>query len=77
LEVILDRVEVVYETPDIAEWHVRVRKVNKTRAIVGFVIVREQLSNEHLGEFKVLKKQGCQLLRGRSQITSHRKNDFF
>jgi hypothetical protein len=59
----LDRIEVINQTPEYAEWNVRVRKVNKTRSLVGSIVFRQPISNENSAEFKVLKKQGMQLLR--------------
>jgi hypothetical protein len=60
-EVIFDRIEIIQETREHTEFHVRVKKVNKTRAIVGSVILKKPISNEYLAEFKILKKQGLKL----------------
>ncbi|KAL7037961.1 hypothetical protein ACKWTF_009418 [Chironomus riparius] len=57
-ELILDRFELLTESPEIADWHIRVRKVNKTRALVGFISIYEPFGNNFLTEYKVLKKQG-------------------
>lgn len=57
-EIILDRVDKIKETPEVFEWNLRVRKVNKTRALVGSMIVRQPISNEYKTEVKILKKQG-------------------
>ena len=54
----MDRVEVLFETPEIAEWHVFVRKVNKTRALVGYMEFRIPTGNDNKAEYKLLKKQG-------------------
>jgi hypothetical protein len=57
-EVIIDRFELVYENKDIFEWIIRVRKVNKTRFIVGKVIVKVPLGDEVVEEIRSMKKQG-------------------
>ncbi|KAG5673201.1 hypothetical protein PVAND_003268 [Polypedilum vanderplanki] len=57
-EAILDRFEIVTENTDIWEWHFKVRKVNKTRSIVGYTEVKIPIGNDYKVEMKVLKKQG-------------------
>jgi len=57
-EVILDRVEIVMENKNLMESHVQVRKVNKTRSLVGYAITHEPFGNDIVVEAKGLKKQG-------------------
>ncbi|CAG9805781.1 unnamed protein product [Chironomus riparius] len=57
-EVILDRVEVLYEDPKFFETHLRVKKVNKTRTLVGYADIRQAIGNDCDAELKTLKKQG-------------------
>ncbi|KAL7037962.1 hypothetical protein ACKWTF_009419 [Chironomus riparius] len=57
-EIILDCVEVLVETPEIAEWHVHVRKINKTRSLVGYMEFKIPMGNDNKAEYKLLRKQG-------------------
>lgn len=57
-ELIVDRVENVFETPSILEWQIRVKKVNKTRALAGFITYHEPIGNHIKIGAKILKKQG-------------------
>lgn len=58
MEVIPDRVEVVFETPEYSETQVRVRKVKKERVVVGWIDVRVPIGNDFITQCKLLKKQG-------------------
>ena len=58
IEFILDRFEVLFNTPEITEFNVRVRKVNKTRALVGYITLNVPLGNDFTTEYKIMKKQG-------------------
>ncbi|KAG5667740.1 hypothetical protein PVAND_015710 [Polypedilum vanderplanki] len=57
-EALLDRFELVYENKEKFEWNVKIRKINKTRSILGYVIIKTSLGNEIVEEIKSLKKQG-------------------
>ncbi|KAL7020230.1 hypothetical protein ACKWTF_011424 [Chironomus riparius] len=57
-EVIIDRIEVVQEVPGFSEWHLKVRKVNKTRQIFGYIELYIDFGNNLMVEYKCLKKQG-------------------
>jgi len=57
-EVIPDRVEVIYEDKSVIESNVRVKKVNKTRLVVGSVYFHVPFGNNIKVEIKTLKKQG-------------------
>jgi len=62
MEVIPDRVEVVFETPEYSEAKVRVKKVNKERVVVGWIDVRVPIGNDFVTQCKLLKKQGMENL---------------
>lgn len=57
-ELIVDRVENIFETPSILQWQIRVKKVNKTRSLFGFLTYNEPIGNNIKVGAKVLKKQG-------------------
>ncbi|KAG5679007.1 hypothetical protein PVAND_008616 [Polypedilum vanderplanki] len=57
-EVNLDRFEILYENKSIWEWHLKVRKVNKTRSIVGYVLTKVPIGDDFKSEGRLLKKQG-------------------
>ncbi|KAG5678975.1 hypothetical protein PVAND_008590 [Polypedilum vanderplanki] len=57
-DAIIDRFEVVYENKSIWEWNIKVRKINKTRSLVGYVLVKEPLGNDFKDKTVLLKKQG-------------------
>ncbi|KAL7037956.1 hypothetical protein ACKWTF_009414 [Chironomus riparius] len=57
-EIILDRVENVFETPSIIEWQVRIKKVNKTRSFVGSMAFKVPIGNDFKVGLKLMKKQG-------------------
>ena len=57
-EVIIDRFEVVMEDTLFVEFQLKVRKINKIRKIVGYIVVNQSLGNEIKVEAKSLKKQG-------------------
>ena len=46
------------ETPGFGEWHLKVRKVNKTRLIFGYILLHIDFGNNLIVEYKCLKKQG-------------------
>lgn len=46
------------EIPGFSEWHLKVRKVNKTRLIFGYIILHIDFGNNLMVEYKCLKKQG-------------------
>ena len=54
----MDRTEVIFETPSIVEFQIRVKKVNKTRSLVGSITFHEPFGNNIKVEGKALKKQG-------------------
>lgn len=60
---IFDRIEVLLESPETGEWHLKIRKVNKTRAIFGYIHFDHPIGNEVEIELKLLKKQGRNLLK--------------
>jgi hypothetical protein len=64
LEIIVDRFEVIFETPEIGEWHTFVRKVNKTKALVGYVEYKVPFGNDFQMDYKLLKKQGMRHFTG-------------
>lgn len=57
-EIILDRVETVFETPGYVSNHIKIRKINKTRVAVGYIENFVEFGNNIKTEYKVLKKQG-------------------
>ena len=54
----MDRIEVVQEDKNIIELNARIKKVNKIRSIVGYVIYNVPFVNDIKIEIKTLKKQG-------------------
>jgi len=54
----MDRTEIIFETPSIVEFQIRVKKVNKTRSLVGSITFHEPFGNNIKVEGKALKKQG-------------------
>lgn len=57
-DIILDRVECVLESPDTGEWHLKVRKANKNRAVFGYVFFEYPVGNSIEMDLNLLKKQG-------------------
>jgi len=57
----VDRLETILETPEYAEWHYRIKKMNKTRAVVGNILLRQPILNNDTMELKFLRKQGMYL----------------
>ncbi|KAL7037958.1 hypothetical protein ACKWTF_009415 [Chironomus riparius] len=57
-EVLLDRIEVIYEDKNIVEINARIKKLNKTRSIVGSVFYHVPFGNDIKIEIQTLKKQG-------------------
>jgi len=60
-EIILDRAEVLYQNPTFGEVSIRVKKVNRTRALIGYIALKNPLGNDFNAEYKTLKKQGKKL----------------
>jgi hypothetical protein len=58
LEIILNRVENIFETPEVVKWHLNVRKINKTRAVIGYMEYTTTIGDDFKAEYKILKKQG-------------------
>ncbi|KAG5678972.1 hypothetical protein PVAND_008587 [Polypedilum vanderplanki] len=57
-EVNLDRFDVLEENKNIWEWNVKVKKINKTRSLVGYSLFNAPVGDDFKVEGKVLKKQG-------------------
>lgn len=57
-EIILDRIENVLETPELFQWNLKIKKINKTKSLFGYVENRVYFGNEFKLSFKLLKKQG-------------------
>ncbi|KAG5670617.1 hypothetical protein PVAND_000866 [Polypedilum vanderplanki] len=57
-EVSVDHFEILYEDKSLSEWIIKIRRVNKTRAIFGKVLVHVPYGNDYKVGLKVLKKQG-------------------
>ena len=54
----MDRVEVIFEAPKTMAWDVKIKKVNKTRSLIGVITLYINLGDDCKIELKVLKKQG-------------------
>lgn len=57
-EIIPDRIDVLFEDQEIVETRLRVKKVNKTRMISGYMNIKVPFGNDCKAECKILKKQG-------------------
>ncbi|KAL7020228.1 hypothetical protein ACKWTF_011423 [Chironomus riparius] len=57
-EIIPDRIECLLESPETGYWHLKVRKVNKTRAIFGYISFFKPMGDGIELDAKALKKQG-------------------
>ena len=58
LEIIPDRIERLLESTETGYWHLKVRRVNKTRAIFGYISFLKPMGDDIQLEAKSLKKQG-------------------
>lgn len=54
----MDRFEIEFETKELAEWHLKIRKVNKSRAVYGYITTYVPMGNDFSTEYKTMKKQG-------------------
>jgi hypothetical protein len=57
-EILLDRFEIVYENTKFFENRLRVRKVNRTRSVYGYVDIKVPMGNDFKASGVLLKKQG-------------------
>ncbi|KAG5673202.1 hypothetical protein PVAND_003269 [Polypedilum vanderplanki] len=57
-EVNMDHFDVIKENKDYWEWHLKLRKVNKTRSLVGMVEIKKPIGNDFTAQINILKKQG-------------------
>lgn len=46
------------ESPESGHWHLKVRKVNKTRKFFGYISIFKPMRNDVQLDAKALKKQG-------------------
>lgn len=54
----LDHIEVLEQNPEIMNFNLRIRKVNKVRSIIGKIIAFIPFDEKLICEIKGLKKQG-------------------
>lgn len=57
-EIILDRIDVLFEAPETMKWDVKIKKINKTKTMIGSIILYINLGDNCKLEVKGLKKQG-------------------
>ena len=62
LEITPDRIEVLSEYPEISESVIKVRRVNKSKVVAGWIDIRTPIGDDFKTQCKMLKKQGMEFL---------------
>ncbi|KAG5673203.1 hypothetical protein PVAND_003270 [Polypedilum vanderplanki] len=53
----MDHFDVIKENKDYWEWHLKLRKVNKTRSLVGMVEIKKPIGNDFTAQINILKNK--------------------